>query len=335
MNQQHLKFICAALQIGSPVGVATRVYGSRGGSFMWCVNTAKMAYAVKQLAPAIDLKSERIITKYEISETIANRFSEQGIPAISAISKAGKYLLLIDGTGYLVYPWIVGHTLDRDEVSDLHAVKIAEIIAKLHRINLNIPDVKSAHFDIHANEKIIEIIDKVVSSKCVFANALKEDQSFILSVNDSYQSVIPVLKENTVITHGDLDQLNVLWKKDGEPALIDWESARRLNSTRDIVRTSISWSSAMPTESAALKIYTCMLDTYTKSGGVLNMGQMEAALLSIYGSQINWLLYNVELFLSSDAPGEKATAVKEINSVLMAMKKLENKIPNLLKLTYK
>lgn len=51
MNQDHLMFICAELQLGSPVGMATNVYGCRGGSFMWRVNTETRSYTIKQLAP--------------------------------------------------------------------------------------------------------------------------------------------------------------------------------------------------------------------------------------------------------------------------------------------
>jgi thiamine kinase-like enzyme len=332
MNQKHLQFICTELQLGLPRGMATRIYGSRGGSFIWRVNTEAGSYAIKQLAPIIDLKSEKIVTKYELSETIADRFTKQGIPAVSAISKAGKHLFFIDGIGYLVYSWMDASALGRNEISETHAIKIAEVIANLHRLNLSIPEVDEPRFDIHSNDKIIEQINKTVLFKFSFADALEENQNLILSANDSYQAVIPLLKENTVITHGDLDPLNVLWNKEDQPILIDWESARRLNSTRDIVRTSLSWSGCMSTENAALQMYARMLRAYNESGGILNMKHMDASLHSLFGSQINWLLYNIELSCTSDISEERKTAENEINSVLLAMRKLEIKIPDLLKI---
>jgi hypothetical protein len=80
MNHKHLQFICTEMLLGSTMGVATRIYGSRGGTLMWQVNTTNGSYAIKQFAPVIDLKSERIVTKYELTETIACRFTQQGIP---------------------------------------------------------------------------------------------------------------------------------------------------------------------------------------------------------------------------------------------------------------
>lgn len=47
MNPKHQTFICTEFQLGMPVGVATSVYGCRGGSFMWRVNTEKGSYAIR------------------------------------------------------------------------------------------------------------------------------------------------------------------------------------------------------------------------------------------------------------------------------------------------
>lgn len=231
MNHKHLQFICTEMLLGSTMGVATRIYGSRGGSLMWQVNTTNGSYAIKQLAPVIDLKSERIVTKYELTETIAYRFTQQGIPAVSALEKSGKHLIIIENTGYLVYPWVEGNTLGRNEISEVHAIKIAEVVARLHAINMSVPEIEPPRFDIHTNDSIVEAIDRALSFKCSFAANLKEKLNLILSVNDNYLAAIPEFKEHTVVTHGDLDQLNVLWNKAGQPILIDWESARKLNPT--------------------------------------------------------------------------------------------------------
>ena len=332
MNQKHQTFICTEFQLGSPKGIATRVYGGRGGSFMWRVNTEKGSYAIKQLASFIDLKNEKVITKYELSETIAYLFIQLGIPAISAIKRSGKHLIIIEDTGYLVYPWVEAYSLSRNEISESHALKIAEIIAKLHCINLSVPEIKSPHVDIHINDRIIEAIDKSVSFKCPFVKTLKKNQSLILSMNDNYQAIIPLLLEHTVITHGDLDQLNILWDKKDQPILIDWESARKLNPTREIVRTSLDWS-GFGTKDFSLPLYAHMLHRYNESGGTLNRSHANAALYSLVGSGINWMLYNIELACENEVPSIRDTAIKEINWTILTMIRLEILFPDLLKIT--
>jgi len=327
MNQKHLKLICTKLQLGSPDETVISVSGGRGGHLMWRVNTEKGSYAIKQLAPDIDLNNEKMITKYELSETIAYRFMQRGISAISALEKSGKHLNIIENTGYLVYPWVEAHHLERNEISEIHAFKVAEILARLHSINLSVPEIKAPRFDIHSNESIIEAIDRAVAFNCPFAKILKENQSLILTVNDSYLAVIPVLSENTVVTHGDLDQNNILWDKAGQPILIDWESAKKMNPTREIVRTSLSWGGD------SLSIYTLMLRTYIKSGGILNKNLIDAALHAVFGSMVNWMLFNIEIVCTSDIKEKQDAGIEEIKQVLAAMVKLKILIPDLLKIS--
>lgn len=331
MNQQHLNFICTELELGSFNENVTRIYGSRGGSFMWRVNTMNGSYAIKQLAPVIDLTNEKIIAKYELSETIAYRFMQQGIPAVSAREKFGKRLFVIENTGYLVYPWVDGYTLDENKISEHHALKIAEIIARLHSINFNVPEIKSPHVDIHSTEETVEAIDKALSFKCSFATMIKENQNLILSLNNKYVDVIPILLENTVVTHGDLNQLNVLWDKADQPILIDWESARKLNPTREIVRACLGWSGVGKND-FSLSIYTQMLRTYIKSGGKLNPTHIHAAFYSSIGSMVHWLLYNIEIACTSDDTKTSNTAIKEVNGVITAITQFDILVPDLLKI---
>jgi len=332
MNENDLKFICTKLQLGSPAGVVTRVYGSRGGSFMWRVNTGKGSYAIKQLATAIDLESEKLVTKYELSETIAYRFSQQGIPAVSALEKSGKHLVIIDNMGYLVYPWVEGYTLGRNEVSETHAIKIAETIAKLHDINMYVPEIKAPHVDTHTNGSIVEAIDKTASFQCPFSKRLKENQRLILSMNDQYLAIAPLLLEDTIVTHGDLDQLNALWNKANRPILIDWESVRKMNRTREIVRASLNWS-GLGSEDFSLPIYDHMLRTYRKSGGMLNVHHINAALYSLVGSMVNWLLYNIKLACINDISSAQDITIDEINWALMTMMRFKAKFHDLLKIS--
>jgi len=74
-----------------------------------------------------------------------------------------------------------------------------------------------------------------------------------------------------------------------------------------------------------------MLRTYIKSGGMLNINHVNAALYSSVGSMVNWMLYNIELFCTSDVPSERDTATEEINQVVTTMMKLNKLIPDILK----
>lgn len=224
----------------------------------------------------------------------------------------------------------MGNSIGRYEVSGTHSVKIAEVMAKLHKIDMDVPGIAPPRFDIHTNESIVNAIERALAFKIPCATILRENESLILSVNDSYQTIIPLLKEYTVVTHGDLDQLNVLWDKSDYPFLIDWESARKMNPTREIIRTALDWS-GIGGESFSLSNYILMLQTYIKSGGILDLNLLNAVLNADFGSGINWMLYNIDLACTSVIEEERNTAIEEINWVLMATKRLKQMIPDLLK----
>lgn len=332
MNPQHLKSICATLNIGLPVSPVTSVPGCRGGSFMWHVNTDQGNYAIKQLSPAIDLANDSVVKKYELSETIANRFMQNGIHAVSAIEQSGKHLFIFDNLGYLVYPWIDAHVLDRNQISETHALMIAEVIAKLHIIKLDVPEAGQPRVDIHTNESIAAAIDKTLKFECASGKVLKENQKTILDINDSYQAVIPFLLENTIVSHGDIDQLNVLWDKNNQPILIDWESVRKLNPTREMIRASLVWS-GIGTNNSSQTIYSNMLRTYINNGGVLNENHVNAALCSVFGSSINWMLFNINIACNSDDLNEKDKANEEVKSSIMSLLKYQKLIPDLMNIS--
>jgi thiamine kinase-like enzyme len=94
---------------------------------------------------------------------------------------------------------------------------------------------------VHTNQKIIELFDKAESYSCYFAANLRNNQNNKLSANQAYQSAIPILKKYIIVSHGDLDQKNVLWGSSNNPILIDLESTCKINPTYDIINTAFYW----------------------------------------------------------------------------------------------
>lgn len=332
MNISDLELICNRFQLGSLKSGPIRVYGSRGGSLLWRINTNNGSYVIKQLAPCLDMTNKRMVAKYEMSERIAQEFSLQAIPTVVALDESGNHLILIDKTGYLVYPWIEGKTLKQNEVSEPRALKIAELLAKIHSINLNLPEVGPPHFDIYSNDQIDEAIEKAISVKCSFISQLIDSKNLVFSMNDHYHSAIPILREDAIITHGDLDQLNVIWDKDGTPFLVDWESARRMNATREIVRTSLNWS-GFETEQFQIPLYLKMLQTYNNACGLLKISHIESALYGTVGSMVFWMRYNIDLACTSSDPAIQNISVNEVNGVLKTFARLNKLLPELLNST--
>jgi thiamine kinase-like enzyme/RimJ/RimL family protein N-acetyltransferase len=327
-NKNHIKAICHHFNLGTPFQAPTRVHGGLL-HIMWRLDTDKGSYAIKQLSKDIDLKNEQVIKNYELSEKIASRFVAHGIPAICAIAQSRKYLFMIDGTGFLVYPWVNANALDQHAVLEPNALKIAEILAKMHCLNLDEPEITQPEFYTHTNQKILELLDKAETFNCPFAADLRKNQKNILAANESYQKAIPILKTQIVVSHGDLDQKNVLWDIDNNPILIDWESACKINPTYDIINTAFYWSGI--TSNFDKDLFLKMIEAYQKAGDVINKEHVIAA---IYGSfsWIGWLAYNIERSCILGESEHKNVGIEQVNQTLATILRLQTVIPEVIKI---
>ncbi|MCS5711939.1 phosphotransferase [Candidatus Berkiella aquae] len=322
-----IEAVCVHFSLGKLIKPPQRVYGGLL-HVMWRVDTDKASYAVKQLSKDINLTNERVVKNYELSERIASRFVAQGIPGVSAIEKSGKYLLIVDTIGFLVYPWVEAKALDQHAVSEEHALKVAAILAKMHSLNVNEPEVIPLEYSTTTNEQILELIDKAESFDSSFAKALRKNQNEILAANEAYQNAMPILKKVLVVSHGDLDQKNVLWNKDSNPILIDWESAGKVNPTYDIINTAFYWSGI--TTHFDQQLFFKMMDTYQQAGGVIYADHVIAA---CYGalSWIGWLVYNIERACVQGESEQKTVGTEQVNQTLATILRLQTVIPDVIK----
>jgi thiamine kinase-like enzyme len=328
MNENYLKSLCQHFNLGHPKQEPERVYGGLL-HIMWRLNTDKASFAIKQLSKDIALTNERVIKSYELSEHIASRFVALGIPAVSAIEKSDNYLLIINGTGFLVYPWVDAKALDKDAISIPQALEVARILSKMHSINLKFEEIEEAEFDVHDNDKIKALIDLANKMNLIFASDLMENLAALLEININYHNAILVLKDYTVISHGDLDQKNVLWNNSKNPILIDWESARKLNPTYEIVNAALDWSGI--TTELDTNLFGKMLRAYKEAGGIIDKDIVAAAFYGILGNWINWMVYNIQRAANQQDPEQQKIGTEQVVQVLPTILRLKDLMPELIK----
>jgi thiamine kinase-like enzyme len=326
VNNDHIKTICYHFDLGTPIQAPTREHGGLL-HIMWRLDTDKGSYAIKQLSKDINLKNEQVIKNYELSEKIASRFSALGIPAVHAVKNNSQYIFMIDGTGFLVYPWVDAKALDQHAVSEHHALKIAEILAKMHCLNLDEPEITQPEFYTHTNQKILELLDKSENFNCPFAKDLRKNQKNILAANESYLKAIPTLKTHIILSHGDLDQKNVLWDSSNNPILIDWEAACKINPTYDIISTAFNWSGITSNFDKAL--FFKMIGVYQKAGGVINKDHVVAACYGSF-SWIGWLAYNIERSCALGESEHRNIGIEQVSQTLAAILRLQRVIPEVI-----
>ena len=319
--------LCNTFDLSTPLREPKKVHGGLLHK-MWRINNDKCSYAIKQLSPDIDLTNKAITKNYNLTEEIASRFSGLEIPAISAIKQAGRYLRIIDNTGFLIYPWVDAQPLPSDKVSEYHALKIAEILARMHGINLDIPTIAEPAFDVHTNESLAALVQKANTYHCSFVGALTELQHDINTINLAYQDSMHHLKNQIVVGHGDLDQKNVLWDGKDNPILIDWECARKLNPTHELVDAAFNWSGVASVFNKPLFIK--MMRTYVTAGGNIDKNNLQAAFNAVLGNWINWMVYNINRACTSEESEQKIMGIEQVNQVLKTIATLKHIIPDLM-----
>lgn len=325
MNSNQVEAICEHFDLGAILKQPKRVYGGLL-HMMWRFDNETGAYAVKQLSNDINLNNKCIIENYNLTEKIASRFIQKGIPAICAIERSDQYLLVVGGVGFLVYPWVVAKTLDKDAISEPQALQIPLILAHIHDINLNVPEILTPQFDIHTNDHIVALVKKANEYQCPFYELLNDNLSTLLEANTVYHQAIEILKKHFVVSHGDLDQKNVLWDEENNPLLIDWESARKLNPTYEIVNAGLDWSGI--TSEFNQNLFKKMIEAYQHAGGIIDNVSFEASFYGVLGNWINWLVYNIER--SCGTSEQRVLSIEQVLQVLPTITRLKALIPKLI-----
>ncbi|HSX20012.1 MAG TPA: phosphotransferase, partial [Gammaproteobacteria bacterium] len=166
-----------------------------------------------------------------------------------------------------------------------------------------------------------------------FANDLHKNSIDLIALNKYFQNAIPVLKTNVVVSHVDLDQKNVLWDANGKPILIDWESARRINPTYDLISTAFDWS-GIATNNFNRTLFLKMIELYEKSGGIINKNHLDAAYYGVIGNCLNWMIYNIKRARASEDLEQRSLSMDQVNQTLFKILRLKNEGIESMKIVY-
>lgn len=320
-NPAHTRRLCSALGIGELKAGPVPVVGGLHHR-MWRLETVRGIYAVKQLSADTDLNDPEIVYRYNTSEAIAEAFAARGIPAVYAVRRGDDYLQVIDDQGYLVHPWYDGAALDLSQISDIHALAVARILARMHRADIAFAGLEEHEFEAHPEETIVDLVELAAAFGTAHAAALRRELPALLEIVASARVAANVLASHLVISHGDLDQKNVLWSPWGEPALIDWESARRLHPTYEVLLEAFNWSGIGLRFDREL--FRAFVAAYKEAGGVVERDAMEASYRCILGDWVYWLMYNVGRSIDQQNADQRRLGSEQVDFALAALTRLRD-----------
>lgn len=236
-NIQYEK-LCKTLQLG---GIIHEPQELSGGLIhrMFALQTTTGKYAVKALNPQVIARPEAL-QNYINSEKIAS-IMVGNINAISAKSYNKKVLQELDGQFYLVFDWCDGKNIFGDNISALNCRKIGQILAIIHNTDFTeLGLVDNYTYDEPVPDWTI-YLRKGTAANAPWVQDVRDNIEKLYDYSHLVCSAAKVLSKYTVISHGDLEPKNVLWK-DKEPYIIDWEAAGFGNPYHDLVETAVYWS---------------------------------------------------------------------------------------------
>jgi len=288
---------------------------------MWRLETQSGCFAVKQLADDMDMNDAATVAQINATEVTACEFSRHGIPALFSLHVERQHLQLLDAVGYLVYPWTSARACHRNGIEERHAVVVASTLAHMHHSDITVPELQDVpSFPVTA-ERVTDLVQLARQRNVRYSHILEDRLEDILRIVALHAPALERLAGHQVISHGDLDHKNILWDESGEPILIDWESARRLNPTYELLLEALDWGGI--TANFDARPFTTILRAYVDAGGVLVEDMIPAASDAIQGAWVSWLLYNVGRAVGLKDTHQRAIGSSQIDLVLSALLRME------------
>tara|TARA_R110002049_G_scaffold10787_5_gene52378 strand:+ start:3553 stop:4611 length:1059 start_codon:yes stop_codon:yes gene_type:complete len=326
-NETHIKTLCSRLQLGQPLESVTSLTGGFHHR-VWKLPAEDGCFVVKQLSADTDLSNTKTVSHYNVTETIAEKFAHCGIAAVHALKYQGHYLQVLGNEAYLVYPWTDAVALADGEVSVHHALAVARLLASMHEANIDVAGVESKLSDATEKtdvERMIQISNDVDPQ---MASELNAHRTLLCRIAEQYKRAVPLLRRRQIVSHGDLDQKNVLWDADDNAVIIDWESAHKMNPTQEVTSVALEWSGI--TETFNRNTFSQFVTAYTQSGGIITRDLFEAALHGVLGKWLDWLMYNIGRVVNLEEARQHELGEQQVSFILPVMVRLDELVPALL-----
>lgn len=306
---------CQVFELGKIVSPPEQACGGRLHQ-VWRITTTIGRFAVKILNERI-MQKENICSAYEQSERTARSFANLGVPAVPALLKEGKCVHFVGNRAAMIYVWIEGKANPIGNVDELCARTMGEVLGTIHACNLDASEFRPKNSSV-APDQLQELISEAKLHQQAFSEILDANNENINDWSRKANDAVAILQDNLVLSHGDLDQHNVIWSNDLEPVIIDWESAGLQNPTVELLNLCLDWSGfpdRVPDKSSFLACFNGYNETNT---GKTVLDQFDTAFDGELAYFLNWLAFSLTRLIEVDGE-EKEIAVSESKNALRSL----------------
>jgi|SRR5579871_543091 len=292
---------------------------------MYRLSTSQGYFAVKVLNPDI-MKKPKVRNEYRRSEHIASTVAEAGIPAITAIAVEGDTVQDFGASSVMLYPWVEGKMLSPNPASADQARQIGTILGRMHALDLQIPGLPTPEFHIYPDAHWATLVQQAEAASTMWTHDPESLLADLYAWNRLARQGYDDVESHWVVSHGDLDQKNVLWQHDNTPWLVDWESVGLTHPALEAVGAALNWS-GQTVEPPLKAAFTALLEGYrTQAELASDVGY--AALQGCLGNWLHWLEPNMRRSLpdGSADPQEKMLAAREVVQTLTLLRSLASNL---------
>ena len=249
------------------------------------------------------------------SEKIAAAFT--GIlPVVAAMEVQGKQIHELDGSFYMVFPWMEGRSVFPGEINEKHCGAMGGILGRMHGANISLagiePEVEEAEvfpWDTYlqtATERGMQNMqdDQGFNWLAQYEKAVSDIKAWNQAACEAQET----LAQTQVLSHRDLDPKNVMWNG-AEPLVIDWEAAGYINPYQEFLEVLNYW--ADDGEGGLVRSY---FDALTAAYGTyMSLAKVpwDAVFAGSFSGMLGWLDYNVKRALGIEASGEEEIRIGE------------------------
>lgn len=289
---------------------------------MYHVSTEQGEYAVKVLNPAIMKRPEAL--QNMINSEMVSRKLERVIPVVVAKSFGGKNIIEYDDSYYIIFDWLEGNSIFVPHISEYHCEQVGRILGKIHAANINVSTIEKSqdNRDEYDWDMLLEKAQQY-SADCYVI--LKENLSDIVRWDKCVVSGLHETSQNQVISHGDLDPKNVMWKEE-QPYIIDWESAGYVNPYQELIEVLNYWI-ADETGNYSKKKFESMIQAYTENINISHVN-WEAVLNCSFDGMLGWLEYSIKRAIGMEGADNKdwQEGMEQTTGTICELKKYDNQI---------
>lgn len=263
-----------------------RVYGGLLNR-MYKVRTTTETYAIKLLNPEV-MKRENAISNHIFAETVSNIAKANDVSCLPAKIIDDNVIQKIEGYYFIIFDWFDGRAIEDEELTIEKCKKIAEELLKLHKIDYTeLKEKCKAYYDTNEIDWNF-YLERINNNK--IKELLAENIEKFKKLDKEAIKSLDIISKNMLISHRDLDLPNILWNKEGDPVLIDWESSGLINPSMEVIDTAWNWSGGQ--KYFDKNKFQVFVNTYKENGG--DLSDFDEALKANYKAKFGWLEYNLK-----------------------------------------